>query len=69
MPWHFRGRRYLFAAFKMLLERFQLNEATDVLAVGDSTGGAGMIQVVDELHELVRDRPLFLQNTLDMHQL
>ncbi len=61
MPWHFRGRRYLFAAFRMLLDQFQLTEASDVLLVGDSTGGAGMIQVVDELQELVRTRPLRLK--------
>ena len=54
MPWHFRGRRYAFAAFQMLLDRFQLSEATDVLLVGDSTGGAGMTQLTDDLHELVQ---------------
>lgn len=54
LPWHFRGRRYVFAAFQMLLDGFQLSEATDVLLVGDSTGGAGMTQVADDLHDLVQ---------------
>lgn len=53
LPWHFRGRRYAFTAFQMLLKWFQLDEATDVLLVGDSTGGAGMTQVMDDLHGLV----------------
>ena len=53
MPWHFRGRRCLFSAFQMLLDKFQLAEARDVLLVGDSTGGAGVMQVVDDLQELV----------------
>ena len=53
LPWHFRGRRYAFTAFQMLLKWFQLEEATDVLLVGDSTGGAGMTQVMDDLHAMV----------------
>ena len=38
----------------MLLDNEGLAEATDVLVVGDSTGGVATMQMIDDLHAQVR---------------
>lgn len=53
-PWSFRGRRIAKATMNMLLDNEGLAEATDVLVVGDSTGGVATMQMIDDLHAQVR---------------
>ncbi|KAK9861127.1 hypothetical protein WJX84_011284, partial [Apatococcus fuscideae] len=55
-PWPFRGRRIAKATMNMLLDNEGLDEATDVLVVGDSTGGVATMQMIDDLHAQVVPR-------------
>ncbi len=54
-PWAFRGRRIAKATMQMLLDYEGLADATDVLVVGDSTGGVATMQMIDDLYAQVCD--------------
>ena len=53
-PWPFRGRRIAKATMNMLLDHEGFEEATDVLVIGDSTGGVATMQMIDDLHAQVQ---------------
>lgn len=51
--WAFRGRRVMAAVMEMLLSNEGLGDATDVLFIGDSTGGIATAHFIDHVHAQV----------------
>ncbi|KAK9841444.1 hypothetical protein WJX74_005942 [Apatococcus lobatus] len=60
-PWAFRGRRVMAATMEMLLQDEGLDNATDVLFIGDSTGGIASAHFIDDVHAQVASRMPELQ--------